>query len=84
MNKIYESPLHGYGESGESVHIYEISNEEWWEIDKMNHDEKCELIGVVDESKYPYAIIPGSQYTSYDFDLASNHFIVYEIISIDC
>lgn len=79
MKKIYESPIHGYDDTGEVIRIYTIEDEdEFWEIDAMTHEERCELIGVTDESLYPYAIPFGVTFRSYDFDLSCQHLVVHE------
>lgn len=79
MIKIHETDINSYDDRGEKLIIYALENEEeFWEIDEMTHTEKCELIGVVDESDYPYAIVEGAFYRSYDFDLSCQHLVVHE------
>lgn len=66
MKKIFESHWNIHDESGDRVYVYEIENDdEFWEIEAMNHKEKCEYFNVFDESGYDVA--PGAVYYTYDF-----------------
>lgn len=80
MKLVYTSPLCGYGESAECVHVYEFENEdEFWELNDMTFEEKCELFGVYEEPDY--AVPPGGLYHRYDFHLSGCHVIVSEGIA---
>lgn len=80
MKKIYESPLNGWDESAERIHVYALeSSEEFWEIDDMDFDERCELCNVCEE----YDVMPGAQYHRYNFYLEGNHFIMTETIALN-
>lgn len=77
MKLVYESELHGWDESAETIYIYGLDdNEEYWRIDEMTHDEKCDMINVMDESGYN--IMPSAIYHTYSFELTINHLIVIE------
>ena len=80
MKKIYESPLNGWDESAERIYVYELeSDDEYWEIDDMTFDEKCEHFGVCEEPDY--AVAPGGLYHRYGFSLSRHHVVVSEIIA---
>lgn len=79
MKKIYESPLHGWGESAERIHIYAIKEDEWMMLYEMTEDELCEYFGVREEPDY--AIAPGGLYHRYDFKLTSTYIIVIEKVA---
>ena len=80
MKKIYESPLNGWDESAERIHVYELeSNEEYWELNDMTFDEKCKYFDVYEEPDY--AVMPGGLYHRYEVSLYSNHIIISEIIA---
>lgn len=80
MKKIFESEYNGWNESAEKVHVYELeSEEEFWEIDEMNHDERCEMCGVANEHGVP----PGAAYHTYEFSLFGNHFIMTETLALN-
>ena len=80
MKKIYESPLNGWNESAERVHIYALeSDDEFWKIDEMNFDERCCMCNVREEDSVP----PGAQYHKYSFCLELNHFIMTETIALN-
>ena len=77
MKKIYESPLNGWSEKAERVHVFALENDdEFWEIYNMTHGDKCDYFGVFDE--FGYDVAPGALYNTYDFSVSSNHVIMYE------
>ena len=82
MKKIFESELNSVGDyySAEKVHVYALeSNDEFWELDDMNHDEKCDYFDVYEE----HGVAPGAKYHRYDFDLYCNYIIMVETIGIN-
>lgn len=80
MKKIYESEYNGWNESCEKLHVYELENdEEFFEIDEMNHDERCEMCGVANE----YGVPPGAAYHTYEFVLTGTHFIMIENFALN-
>lgn len=77
MIKIYESVLHGLGESAEKVYVYALeSDEEYWNLNDMSHKEKCEFFDVFDDSGYE--VMPGAIYKTYEFEVSLNHVIMIE------
>lgn len=80
MKMIYESPLNGWDESAERIYVYALeSDDEYWELEEMTFDQKCECFGVHEEPSY--AVIPGGLYHRYNFDVTSNHVIMRERIA---
>lgn len=80
MKKIYESPLNGWDESAERLHVYALeSEEEYWDLKEMSHVEKCEYFDVCDDSGYYVA--PGAIYHTYAFHIHSNHAVVREYVA---
>lgn len=80
MKKIYESKLNGWDESAERISVYALENDdEYWDLNRMTFDEKCEYFNVYEEPGY--AVIPGGLYHRYDFVLSQNHITVIENIS---
>ena len=79
MTKIYETPINGYNENGEILHIYQFDDDtEFMEWDEMSHDEKEETIGV--KSEYG-CVMPGARFTTYSFIVTEFHLIIQENIS---
>ena len=77
MIKVYESTLHGWGESAEKVYVYALeSDEEYWSFNDMSHQEKCDLFDVFDDSGYE--VMPGAIYKTYEFEVSLNHVIMIE------
>ena len=80
MRKIYESPLNGWDESAERIHVYELeSNEEFWNIYGMSFEEKCTLFCVVDQTGW--FVAPGAKYYTYSFAVECAHVIVTETVA---
>lgn len=80
MERIYKSPLNGCGESAERIYIYTMdSDDEYWEISNMSHEEKCEYFDVFDETGYHIA--PSAVSHSYEFTLTSHHVIITETLT---
>lgn len=80
MKKIYESPLNGWDESAERIHVYALeSDDEYWEFNEMTHEERCEYFNVFDQTGYD--VMPGAMYKTYDFNLTGNHIIVCETVA---
>lgn len=80
MQKIYESPLHGWDESAERIYIYELENDdEFWELEDMTHEQRCEYFGVFDETGY--FVMPGAKYYTYSFAITLNHVIITETVA---
>ena len=81
MKKIFESEFHGWNESCECVHVYELESEDdFWLFDEMTHEEKCEYFNVHDESG---RAAPGTSYRTYDFELTTKHVIMFETFAIN-
>lgn len=84
MRKIFESDFIGWDESGKQMTVFALDSfEEYCKLDEMSHDERCAMMNVTDESKYPYAIPFGVQYSSYSFDLIDNFFIMIERVALN-
>lgn len=80
MKKIYESPLNGWDESAERIHVYALENdEEFWKFNAMQHSGFCIEFDVCDESSYDVA--PGAMYHKYSFNLEFNHIIMCERVA---
>ncbi len=80
MKKVFESELIGYGESAKKVTIYQLDNrEEARELDEMQHDELCELLGVYDD----YTVAPGAVYHHYSFKVTTEFLIMTDCIAIN-
>lgn len=80
MKKIYESPLNGWNESAERIHIYAMeSDDEYWDCSNMNFSELCRYFDVFDESGCD--VLPGVMYHVYSFDVTSNHVVMTETVA---
>lgn len=80
MQKIYESPLHGWDESAERIYVYEFEDDdEYWKLACMNFTEKCEYFGVIDE--IGRFVEPGAKYYSYEFHTTRKHITVTETVA---
>lgn len=78
MKKIFESELHGWDESAERVHVYELENEDEYEaIEEMSHWQRCELFNVSEE----WNVMPGAMYHRYYFHLGGNHIVMTEHVA---
>lgn len=78
MKKIYESPLNGWSESAERVHIYALENEdEYWELKEMSNYELQEYFGMYNPG---YEVRPGAMYFFYEFEITNNHALVIEFV----
>ena len=81
MKKIYESPLNGWGECAERIHIYELeSEEESWNLVEMSHKELQEYFGMYDPG---FDVPPGAMYSIYNFSIERTHAIVSEIVAFN-
>ena len=81
MKKIYETPLNGWDESAERLHIYAIeSREEWWELEEMKFGDLCRYFDVCEPG---CEVIPGSIYHTYNFEVTEKHIIMTEIVAYD-
>ena len=82
MRKIYESPLNGWDESAERIHVYALDeSDDRYELREMTEDELCELFGVHEEPDY--AVAPGGLYHRYDFEITRNHVIMTETLALN-
>lgn len=82
MKKIYESPLNGWDESAERVHVYALDeNDDWYEFKTMTDEELCEYFGVREEPDY--AVAPGGLYHRYIFEITGNHVVVIETLALN-
>lgn len=78
MKKIYESPLNGFDESAERIHVYAFEeNDNWYEFSSMTEDELCEYFHVYEER----CVAPGALYHRYGFWVMSTHIIMIETVS---
>lgn len=78
MKKIFESPLNGWDESAEKIHVYALENDdEYWELSEMRVDERCNYFGVQEESW----VAPGAMYHRYEFEVTLNYVIMIERIA---
>ena len=79
MKKIYESPLNGWNESAERIHIYALeSEEEYWELKEMSQYELQEHFGMYEPC---YGVLPGAMYSTYEFEVTSNHVFIAETVA---
>lgn len=82
MKKIFESPLNGWDESAECVHVYALeSDKEFWEIKEMSHEDRCDYFDVFDETGCH--VLPGNVYHTYEFDVTTKHVVVYETVAFN-
>lgn len=80
MQKIYESPLNGWDESAEQLHIYALDDvDEFWKFYEMTFEERCKYFGVVDQTGS--FVMPGAKYYTYSFELTRKHIIVTETVA---
>ena len=80
MQNIYESALNGWDESAERIYVYALeSDEEFWDLNAMSFEERCEYFGVFDQTGY--IVAPGAKYYRYAFHLTVNHMIVVETVA---
>jgi hypothetical protein len=78
MKKIYESPLNGWDESAERIHIYALDeNDDWWEFDAMTEEDWCNYFNMYND----YSVAPGAIYHRYHFNLENNHIVITENIA---
>ena len=79
MKKIYESPLNGWDESAERIHIYELENDdEYWDLKEMSFNELQEHFGMYEPC---WEVRPGAMYSRYDFKVTGNHVIIMETVA---
>ena len=82
MKKIFESELNCSGncQSAEKVYVYALeSDDEFWELYDMDHEERCDCFGVYEE----HDVSPGALFHRYDFDLYGNYIIMVETIALN-
>jgi len=78
MKEIYKSEIHGWNESAEQVIIYPLADdEEFWLLDAMSHDDRCEYFDLYEEND----VIPGGIFHTYSFCLSSNFMIIIKTIA---
>lgn len=81
MQKIYESPLNGWSESAERIHIYALENDdEYWEFKEMSFARLCEHFGMYEPS---WDVHPGATYYRYEFEVTLNHIIITETVAVN-
>ena len=79
MKKIYESPLNGWSESAERIHIYAIESEdERCDLKEMSNYELQKHFGM---SNPGYEVRPGAMYFVYEFAITDNHVIITEFVA---
>lgn len=82
MKKIYESPLNSWDESAEKIHIFALENDdEYWELESMSFEEKCEYFGV--RESMGWSVAPGAVGYSYDFIVKGYHVIMIETSTLN-
>ena len=80
MQKIYESPLHGWDESAERMYVYTLDDvDEFWKLYEMTFEERCEYFGVFDQTGY--IVAPGAKYYTYSFHLTRKHIAITETVA---
>ena len=83
MKHIYTSPINGFDESGEVIHIYALESEdEYWHLLEYK-DEWPELLPYEANSDFVDDVnpMPGAIYHRYAADLTGNHLIIKEYIA---
>lgn len=79
MKKIYESPLNGWDESAERIHIYALeNNDEYFKFTRMTYRELEEYFDMYNPS---WDVRPGAIYSRYYFSITGNHVIITEIVA---
>lgn len=79
MKKIYESPLNGWDESAERMHIYALESEEEYNLLKeMSNYELQEHFWMYNPG---YEVRPGAMYFFYGFDITNNHVVITEFVA---
>ena len=79
MKKIYESPLNGWDESAERIHIYALDNaEEYSMLKEMSNYELQEHFGMYNPG---YEVRPGAMYFIYTFEITNNYAIITEFMA---
>ena len=76
MTKLYESDCYGYGESGTSVTVYLLTEEEANEYWSLSEEELLEILGL--PTDLPYEVAPGSIYHTYEAQVQDALLVVYE------
>ena len=67
MKKIFESEWIAHDECADKIHVFQIeSDDEFWAISDMSHEEKCQYFNVFDS--HGYEVAPGGVYNTYEFD----------------
>ena len=78
MKKIYESPINGWSESAERIHIYALENEE--EHTRLKEMSNYELQERFEMYNPGYEVRPGAMYFVYEFEITNNHVVITEFI----
>ena len=79
MKKVYETPLNGWDESAERLHIYALEdNDEYWHLKEMTFFDLCRYFDICEPGCY---VLPGSTYSRYEFEVTSNHVIITETVA---
>lgn len=82
MKQIFDSNYYGDDDSAERIYVYALESiDEFWELQSMSHNEKCELFGVFDESGYE--VMPGAIYYTYTFDVSLHFITMCETMAIN-
>lgn len=66
MKKLYTSPYIGQDETGYSVTLYELTEDEWYELSDFTQEEFEDYFDL--HSEYGY-VAPGAQYDRYYFHI---------------
>ena len=77
MKKIFESGYAGEFDSAYAVIVFELEEDEYFELSEMSHRELCERMNVFDESGY--YVTPGASFRRYSFEFPSpRHMVMTE------
>ena len=82
MKKIFESEWNSWNEYASKVHVFELENDdEYWELESMSYEEKCEYFGVREVTGW--SVAPGAIGYTYGFSVKSHHVIMIESASLN-
>lgn len=79
MKKIFESELNSTDYySAEKIYVYALQSEdEWWMLDEMDHEARCDYFDVYEEK----GVLPGAIFHRYVFKLMSTHIVMSEVVA---
>ena len=83
----FNTALESHDYSGTKLYIFAFEYGEaddlWWEMFDMNQADLHSLFNLVDDSDYPYAIMPGARYTDWNIRVLSDFVIVEQHDSLN-